>query len=162
MAYTAVLKQKIHAALWFIQLLNLRCSLRITGFGFHVFFAAINLTQIGDVDLFSVTMSDFRHYWTCHICKIWGVSAPTCSRWFLSHGFFTLNMEAIRSSETSIHTKSTRRHISEDGILHCHIWFPKFRWNLEFDIACLHPNSWAYIILILPIQYDLHVIWIWI
>jgi hypothetical protein len=32
--------------------------------------------------------------------------------------FSTLKMEAIRSSETSVHTRSTRRHIPEDGILH--------------------------------------------
>jgi hypothetical protein len=33
--------------------------------------------------------------------------------------FSTLRMEAIRSSETSVHfTRSTRRHIPEDGILH--------------------------------------------
>jgi hypothetical protein len=31
--------------------------------------------------------------------------------------FSTLKMEAIRSSETSVHTRSTRRHIPEDGIL---------------------------------------------
>jgi hypothetical protein len=30
--------------------------------------------------------------------------------------FSTLKMEAIRSSETSVHTRATRRHISEDGI----------------------------------------------
>jgi hypothetical protein len=40
--------------------------------------------------------------------------------------FSTMKMEAIRSSETSVHfTGSTRRHIPEDGILHnfhhCHI-----------------------------------------
>jgi hypothetical protein len=34
--------------------------------------------------------------------------------------FSTLKMEAIHSSETSIHTKSTRRRIPEDGILHSH------------------------------------------
>jgi hypothetical protein len=34
--------------------------------------------------------------------------------------FFTLKMEGIRSSETSVHTKSTWRHIPEDGILHNH------------------------------------------
>jgi hypothetical protein len=31
-----------------------------------------------------------------------------------------LKMEAIRSSETSVHTRSTRYHIPEDGILHSH------------------------------------------
>jgi hypothetical protein len=34
--------------------------------------------------------------------------------------FSTLEMEAIRSSETSVHTRSTQRHIPEDGILHSH------------------------------------------
>jgi hypothetical protein len=34
--------------------------------------------------------------------------------------FSTLKMEAIRSSETSVHTRSTRIHIPEDGILHSH------------------------------------------
>jgi hypothetical protein len=31
-----------------------------------------------------------------------------------------LKMEAMRSSETSVHTRSTWRHIPEDGILHSH------------------------------------------
>jgi hypothetical protein len=30
----------------------------------------------------------------------------------------TLKMKAIPSSETSVHIRSTRRHIPEDGILH--------------------------------------------
>jgi hypothetical protein len=34
--------------------------------------------------------------------------------------FLTLKIEAIRSSETSVHTKSKRRHIPDDGILHFH------------------------------------------
>jgi hypothetical protein len=33
---------------------------------------------------------------------------------------FTLWMETIRSSETSVLAKATRRHIPDDGILHRH------------------------------------------
>jgi hypothetical protein len=33
---------------------------------------------------------------------------------------YTLKMEAIRLSETSVNKISTRRHIPEDGILHSH------------------------------------------
>jgi hypothetical protein len=33
---------------------------------------------------------------------------------------YTLKMETISSSETSVNKISTRRHISEDGILHSH------------------------------------------
>jgi hypothetical protein len=49
--------------------------------------------------------------------------------------FSTLKFEAIRSSETSVHTRSTLRHIPEEGILHSHrlenlksytgSWFPE-------------------------------------
>jgi hypothetical protein len=34
--------------------------------------------------------------------------------------FSTLKMEAIPSSETSVHTRSTRRLIPKDGIVHSH------------------------------------------
>jgi hypothetical protein len=34
--------------------------------------------------------------------------------------FSTLKMEAIHSSETSVHTRSTQCHIPEDSILHSH------------------------------------------
>jgi hypothetical protein len=34
--------------------------------------------------------------------------------------FSTLKMEVIRSSETLVHIRSTRRHIPKDGILHSH------------------------------------------
>jgi hypothetical protein len=35
---------------------------------------------------------------------------------------FTLIMEAMLSSETSVLTRATRRHIPEDGILQCKFW----------------------------------------
>jgi hypothetical protein len=44
--------------------------------------------------------------------------------------FSTLKMKAIRSSETSVITRSTRRHIPEDGILHSHL-----RENLRSDVT---------------------------
>jgi hypothetical protein len=44
-------------------------------------------------------------------------STATYSLRFLSRRFFYLKMEVTRSSETSVHTRSTRRHVPEDGIL---------------------------------------------
>jgi hypothetical protein len=43
---------------------------------------------------------------------------------------FTLMIEAIRSSDTSVLTRTTRRNITEDGILHSHR-----RENLKSYIA---------------------------
>jgi hypothetical protein len=38
--------------------------------------------------------------------------------------FSTLKVEAIRSSKTSVHPRSTRRHIPEDAVLHNQRLFP--------------------------------------
>jgi hypothetical protein len=43
--------------------------------------------------------------------------AATCHAGSSFADFSTLKIEAIRSSDTSAHTGSTRRHIPEDGIL---------------------------------------------
>jgi hypothetical protein len=48
---------------------------------------------------------------TLHVCSHLLTLVP------LLADFATLMMEAIRSSEKSVHTRSTRRDISEDGIL---------------------------------------------
>jgi hypothetical protein len=49
--------------------------------------------------------------------------------------FSTLKMEAIRSSETSVHTRSTRRHIPEGGILHIHYFLRQMLRALNFVYA---------------------------
>jgi hypothetical protein len=57
-----------------------------------------------------------------NICE-WGTSL---SRWLQTHSgsslvdFSPLKMEVIRSSETWVHTRCTRHHIPDDGILHSH------------------------------------------
>jgi hypothetical protein len=62
--------------------------------------------------------------------------AATCSRWFPRVDFCTLKMEAIRASETSVHTRSTRCHIPEDAILQGLQWSPTlFDLNL-WRFAC--------------------------
>jgi predicted MPP superfamily phosphohydrolase len=58
------------------------------------------------------------------------MSAATYSRWFLASVFLYLKVEAIRSSETSVHTRSTRHHIQEDGILH--LSFTHFTFKIIF------------------------------
>jgi hypothetical protein len=50
-----------------------------------------------------------------------GTSQPTGHAGFSLADFSTLKMEAIRSSEMSVHTRYTRRHITGDGILHSHL-----------------------------------------
>jgi hypothetical protein len=64
----------------------------------------------------------------CHLLKLGLVNRATCAwtRQPPAHAgssladFCTLKMEVIRSSETSVHTRYTWRHIPEDGILHSH------------------------------------------
>jgi hypothetical protein len=60
-------------------------------------------------------------------------TAPTCSRWFFAADYSTLKKEAIRSSETSVHTRSTRYHIPEDGILYSTT--VSSEWMYEGDLA---------------------------
>jgi hypothetical protein len=50
----------------------------------------------------------------------WLSLQPPAHAGFSLADFSTLKMEAILSSETLVHTRCTRRHIPEDGILHSH------------------------------------------
>jgi hypothetical protein len=63
--------------------------------------------------------------------------------------FSTLKMEVIHSSETLIYTRSTRRHIPEDGILHSHR-----RENLKSDTIYLIFLFSANLIFLLEIRYN--------
>jgi hypothetical protein len=58
--------------------------------------------------------------------------------------FSTLKIEAIRSSETPVHTRSTRHHIPEDGILHGrhseNLKFYKICWK-EVKVLQIEPNT---------------------
>jgi hypothetical protein len=63
----------------------------------------------------------FKCFIKCGLYKLYKMqSAATCSRWFLARGFVYPEDEAMRSSETSVHTRSAQRHIPQDGILHSH------------------------------------------
>jgi hypothetical protein len=55
----------------------------------------------------------------CHHVDLVGLQPPAHVGSSLAD-FPTLNMEAIRFSETSVHKRSSLRHIREDGILYSH------------------------------------------
>jgi hypothetical protein len=65
------------------------------------------------MDLFSVRFEVFT-----------AVTMKNAVFWDVAHAgssltdFSALKMEAIRACETSVHARSTRRHIPEDGVLH--------------------------------------------
>jgi hypothetical protein len=70
------------------------------------------------------------------------VPLAACSHLLTLAGSSTLKMEAIRPSKTSVHTRSTRRHIPEDGILHSHHCenLKSYKKNLILDFPLPHPN----------------------
>jgi hypothetical protein len=53
-------------------------------------------------------------FWDVAPCSL----QPPAQADFSLADFSTLKMEAMRFSETSVHTRSTRRHIPDDGILY--------------------------------------------
>jgi hypothetical protein len=67
----------------------------------------------------NTTLSEFRWMFILKNAVFWDVM-PCAHAGSSFAGFSTMKMEAIRSSETSVHTRSTRRHIPEDSILHSH------------------------------------------
>jgi hypothetical protein len=57
----------------------------------------------------------------------------TCSRWFSLADFSALKMETTRSSETLVHTRSTRRHIPEYGIPQPLCYLIRSHWFYQFS-----------------------------
>jgi hypothetical protein len=68
--------------------------------------------------LFRETVAVYCENHTEHTNTLCGQSAAICSRWFLASGFFYSEVGGDMFLETSVHTRSTRRHIPEYGILH--------------------------------------------
>jgi hypothetical protein len=69
--------------------------------------------------------------------------------------FSTLKMKAIRSYETSVHTRSTRSHIPDDGIFHVYLFFKVCeRWNTQTFIenfrSLLQPLPTSLSLFLLP------------
>jgi hypothetical protein len=54
---------------------------------------------------------------------------------------FTLMMKAIRSSETSVLTRATRRHIPDDGILHTRFCFISRHTGVQDGCCLVRTNS---------------------
>jgi hypothetical protein len=60
----------------------------------------------------------------------------------------TLRMEAVRSSETSVHTRGTQRNIPEDGIPHSHR-SGNFKYYIASTALYRRRN-------VFPVKYELH------
>jgi hypothetical protein len=65
----------------------------------------------------------------------WDVAQPPAHAGSPLADISTLKMEAIRSSETSVNTRSTQRHIPEDDILHSHRCENLKSYSVQF-VAC--------------------------
>jgi hypothetical protein len=71
-----------------------------------------------DVDFPRGLLSVSPCYFIAGYFQLVAQSAATFSRWFSARGFFfTLKVESIRTSETSVNARYTQRHIPEDDIL---------------------------------------------
>jgi hypothetical protein len=70
----------------------------------------------------------------------WLQFAANCSRCSSLADFSTLKMEAIRSSETSVHTRSTR-YIPEDGIFHTNPFHIQTHYFFKISFNTVHPST---------------------
>jgi hypothetical protein len=64
-------------------------------------------------EIFTAVTVKIAAFWDVAPCRL----QPPAHAGSSHADFSTLKMEAIRSSEMSVYTRSTRRHIPEDGIL---------------------------------------------
>jgi hypothetical protein len=73
----------------------------------------------------TVTMKNVI-FWDVVLCRF-RVKRSFEGGMFLTRGFFTLKMEAILFSETSLNARSTQHHIPEDDILNNKFIFLQFK-----------------------------------
>jgi hypothetical protein len=72
-------------------------------------------------------------FWDVAQCRSWWMQPLAHAASSLAD-FSTLKIEVVRSSETLVHTRSTGRHIPEDGILNT---FPAQKISTEHTLALL-------------------------
>jgi hypothetical protein len=74
----------------------------------------LSFRRFGDVSFFNLIISVRKNadFWDVAPCR------SCVNRRF--GGTYRLHLQTISYSETSVHTRSTLRHIPEDGILHSH------------------------------------------
>jgi hypothetical protein len=77
------------------------------------------------------------------IDEFWLSLQPPAHAGYSFADFSTLKMEAIRSSEMSVYTRSTQRHIPEDGILHSHRC--ENLKSYKYYVVGHYPSSYVYL-----------------
>jgi hypothetical protein len=102
---------------------------------------SVSLSVCPDVEPLLVLMTRCLLLFDDYCCvfvgrPLWREQRNRYSNWI----FFTLKMEATRSSETLVITRPTRRHVPDDGTLHSHRWGNLKSYRAELSSAILEQS----------------------